>query len=77
MRACNKIDHSFSGSVFYLQGRLSAGIVGNIVNLQAQEIAQAAERYAELQAKLEVSIQLAVCIICLQNFVCLCELLGK
>ncbi|PNF38272.1 Coiled-coil domain-containing protein 93 [Cryptotermes secundus] len=35
------------------EGRLTAGVVGNIVSLQAQEIAQAAERYAELQAELE------------------------
>jgi hypothetical protein len=41
---------------FCWQGRLTAGVVGNIVSLQAQEIAQAAERYAELQAELEVSI---------------------
>ncbi|XP_069701680.1 coiled-coil domain-containing protein 93 isoform X2 [Periplaneta americana] len=33
------------------ESRLTAGIVGNIVNLQAQEIARAAERYAELQAE--------------------------
>ncbi|KAJ9598441.1 hypothetical protein L9F63_010885, partial [Diploptera punctata] len=36
-----------------LESRLTAGVVGNIVNLQAQEIAKAAERYAELQAELE------------------------
>lgn len=36
-----------------LEGRLTAGVVGNIVSLQAEEIAQAAERYAELQAELE------------------------
>jgi hypothetical protein len=41
-----------------LQGRLTAGAVGNIVSLQAQEIAQAAERYAVLQAELEVSVSL-------------------
>ena len=42
--------------VLYLfsQSRVTAGVVGNIVNLQAQEIARAAERYAELQAELEV-----------------------
>jgi hypothetical protein len=39
-----------------LQGRLTVGVVGNIVSLQAQEIAQAAERYAVLQAELEVSV---------------------
>ncbi|XP_021932828.1 coiled-coil domain-containing protein 93 [Zootermopsis nevadensis] len=33
------------------EGRLTAGVVGNIVNLQAQEIARAAERYAELQSE--------------------------
>lgn len=44
---------------------MTAGIVGNIVNLQAQEIARAAERYAELQSELGVSIQLAQCKLCL------------
>jgi hypothetical protein len=39
-----------------VQGHLTAGVVGSIVNLQAQEIARAAERYAELQAKLDVSV---------------------
>jgi hypothetical protein len=47
-----------------LQGRLTAGVVGNIVSLQAQEIAQAAERYAELQAELEVSIFRALYDLC-------------
>ncbi|XP_067002897.2 coiled-coil domain-containing protein 93 isoform X2 [Anabrus simplex] len=37
------------------ESRLTAGVVGNIVNLQAQEIARAAERYAELQAGVEES----------------------
>jgi hypothetical protein len=63
--------------VFSLQGRLTAGIVGNIVNLQAQEIARAAERYAELQSELEVSIHLALCILCLPNCVCFCKLIGE
>jgi hypothetical protein len=35
------------------EGHLTAGVVGSIVNLQAHEIARAAERYAELQAKLD------------------------
>jgi hypothetical protein len=35
------------------EGHLTAGVVGSIVNLQAQEIARAAERYAQLQAKLD------------------------
>ncbi|XP_049960119.1 coiled-coil domain-containing protein 93 isoform X1 [Schistocerca serialis cubense] len=37
------------------ESRVTAGVVGSIVSLQAQEIAQAAERYAELQAEREVS----------------------
>ncbi|CAG2060530.1 unnamed protein product [Timema podura] len=36
-----------------MQGRLTAGVVGNIVNLQATELAKAAERYAELQSDIE------------------------
>jgi uncharacterized protein with beta-barrel porin domain len=44
-----------------LQVRLTAGVVGNIVSLQAQEIAQAAQRYAVLQAELEVSTFCALC----------------
>nr|CAD7431943.1 unnamed protein product [Timema monikensis] len=35
------------------EGRLTAGVVGNIVNLQAAEIAKAAERYAVLQSDTE------------------------
>nr|CAD7203393.1 unnamed protein product [Timema douglasi] len=34
-------------------GRLTAGVVGNIVNLQAAEIAKAAKRYTELQSDIE------------------------
>lgn len=37
------------------ENRLPAGLVGNIVSLQAQEIAQEAKRYADLQAELEES----------------------
>nr|CAD7459083.1 unnamed protein product [Timema tahoe] len=35
------------------EGRLTAGVVGNIVNLQATELTKAAERYAELQSDIE------------------------
>ncbi|GLH04549.1 Coiled-coil domain-containing protein 93 [Gryllus bimaculatus] len=38
-----------------MENRLPAGVVGNIVGLQAQEIAQEAKRYADLQAEMEES----------------------
>jgi hypothetical protein len=60
-----------------LQGRLTAGVVGNIVSLQAQEIAQAAERYAELQAELEVSIFRVLCNLYLINLISIYELTEK
>lgn len=37
------------------EGRVAAGVVGNIVSLQAQEISEAAERYAELQAEMDLA----------------------
>lgn len=41
------------------EGRLSAGLVGSIVNLQADEIAQAARHYERLQATFEATPQTA------------------
>ncbi|KAK3913897.1 Selenocysteine-specific elongation factor [Frankliniella fusca] len=41
------------------ESRLSAGLVGSIVNLQAEEIAQAARHYEKLQATFEAAPQTA------------------